>query len=152
MWWASWVYNSCKITGRRMACYAYFDTHLSVSAISLSEAWASTTFFLLCVLLVEHLPNPWAPCFLDLLATVTWSSTCTSLTTNFEGWLLCSSAMGRTDEPEAEPECLSFRDELVLCTGLICVPMSLLERAVENMVLASLVQSFSSTRWISWWL
>ena len=76
---------------------------------------------------------------------VTLSSTCTSLTSDLEEWMLSSSMIGRAEGVEGEKEGLPLGDEWVLPCGLIWVAMSLLETVQEISVPASLIASrFSS--------
>ena len=115
----------------------------AASETSQEEDSASRSFFFHSSVFSKPFPENRTLCFLDHLVMVTRSSTCTSLTSNLEGWTLSNCTMERTDEVEGEGEKDSFRlgDDWWLPSGLIWVAISLLETSREILVAASLFSS-----------
>lgn len=122
----------------------YLEMFFAVSVTSQVDVRVSTALFLQSSTISELFPEFRALCFFDHLVMVTLSSTCTSLTSDFEEWMLCTSMIGRAEGVKGEKG-LPLGDELVLPCGLIWVAMSLLETVREISVAASLtVSRFSS--------
>lgn len=124
--------------------WCYFDVDFAVSSTSQPELFdASVFFFFHSRMLAKRLSEPRAVCFLDHLVTVTWSSTWTSLTTDFEKWF-SSSSRGGTEDGEGEKG-LPLGEDGILPSGLICVATSFLKTAAETVEADSLLPSdFSS--------
>ena len=117
----------------------------AVSVTSQVDVRVSTALFLQSSTISELFPVFQALCFFDHLVMVTLSSTCTSLTSDSEEWMLSSSMIGRAEGVEGEKEGLPLGDEWVLPCGLIWVAMSLLETVREISVAASLTASRCSS-------
>ena len=85
----------------------------AVSVTSQVDVRVSTALFLQSSTISELFPVFQALCFFDHLVMVTLSSTCTSLTSDSEEWMLSSSMIGRAEGVEGEKEGLSSGNEWV---------------------------------------
>lgn len=108
------------------------------------KPWGSLTFPCKWSRICELSPWYRALCLFDQRVTVTFSSTCKSLTSARLEWAFSSSTIGSADGEEGENEhCLSG-DKRMLPSGLIWVAISLLETA-RGSVAASLMLSWKSS-------
>jgi len=126
----------------------YFETVFDPPEMSQNEDRQLDSLIFQLSPFSEPLPEKRALCFLDHLVMVTRSSTGTSLISILEKGKLLNSERGKEDGVEADKEGLKLGEEHELPSGLIWVAMSLLERAGDTLVPASLKPSnFSPIIW-----
>ena len=93
------------------------EMFFAVSVTSQVDVRVSTALFLQSSTISELFPVFQALCFFDHLVMVTLSSTCTSLTSDSEEWMLSSSMIGRAEGVERERK-KAFLREMSRCRSL----------------------------------